>query len=95
MRIFLKTVGQILATILLGVILLFGYWYLRPNRAQVNKEVIVETWDIANDDAHNSNTDMIEWQGQFYLSYVSSPYHFGNDASVMHMGRNEHLQPGE
>ena len=91
MRIFLKTVGQILATILLGVILLFGYWYLRPNRAQVNKEVIVETWDIANDDAHNSNTDMIEWQGQFYLSYVSSPYHFGNDASVMHIKRSSDM----
>jgi hypothetical protein len=91
MRIFLKTVGQILATILLGVILLFGYWYLRPNRAQVNKEVIVETWDIANDDAHNSNTDMIEWQGQIYLSYVSSPYHFGNDASVMHIKRSSDM----
>ena len=91
MKTLLKAIGQILVAILLVVILLFGYWYFRPNRAQVNQEVVVETWDIANDGSHNSNTDMIEWQGQFYLSYVSSPYHFGNDASVMHIKRSSDL----
>ena len=91
MKTSLKAIGQILVAILLVVILLFGYWYFRPNRAQVNQEVVVETWDIANDGSHNSNTDMIEWQGQFYLSYVSSPYHFGNDASVMHIKRSSDL----
>jgi len=88
---FLKTIGQILAAILLVVILLFGYWFVRPNRAQVNQSVVLDTWDIANDGQHNSNTDMIEWQGQFYLSYVSSPYHFGNDASVMHIKRSSDM----
>ena len=91
MKTLLRAIGQILVAILLVVILLFGYWYFRPNRAQVNQEVVVETWDIANDGSHNSNTDMIEWQGQFYLSYVSSPYHFGNDASVMHIKRSSDL----
>lgn len=91
MKTFLKTIGQILAAILLVVILLFGYWFVRPNRAQVNQSVVLDTWDIANDGQHNSNTDMIEWQGQFYLSYVSSPYHFGNDASVMHIKRSSDM----
>ncbi|MFL7870385.1 MAG: sialidase family protein [Anaerolineales bacterium] len=91
MKTFLKIVGQILAVVLLVILLLFGYWYLRPNRAQVDQDVVLETWDIANDGQHNSNTDMIEWQGQFYLAYVSSPYHFGNDASVMHIKRSDDL----
>lgn len=69
MKTFLKIVGQALGVILLVVVLLFAYWYFRPNRAQVNMNVVVETWDIANDDLHNSNTDMIEWQGQFFLDY--------------------------
>lgn len=91
MKTLLKTIGQILAVILLVVILLFGYWFVRPNRAQVNQDVVLESWDIADDGQHNSNTDMIEWQGQFYLSYVSSPYHFGNDASVMHIKRSSDM----
>jgi hypothetical protein len=91
MKTFLKVVGQIFGVILLAVLVLLGYWYLRPNRARVDQNVVVETWDIANDDQHNSNTDMIEWQGQFYLAYVSSPYHFGNDASVMHIKRSNDL----
>ena len=91
MKSFLKIIGQILGAILLVVLLLFGYWFFRPNRAQVNRDVVVETWDIANDGSHNSNTDMIEWQGQYYLAYVSSPYHFGSDASVMHIKRSSDM----
>ena len=91
MKTFLKAIGQILTILLLTIILLFGYWYVRPNRAQVNQDVVLETWDIANDGQHNSNTDMIRWQGQFYSSYVSSPYHFGNDASVMHIKRSSDM----
>ena len=88
MKTFLKRVGQILVIILLAVLLLLGYWYVRPNRAQVNSDIVMDTWAITNDDLHNSNTDMIEWQDAFYLSFVSSPYHFGNDESVMHVTRS-------
>ena len=31
---------------------------------------------------------MIAWQDQYYIAYVSSPYHFGNDASVLHVKRS-------
>jgi hypothetical protein len=85
---FLKTIGQAFAVILVAVLLLLGFWYLRPNRAQVHPGVIIDTWAITNDSAHNSNTDMIAWNGAFYLAYVSSPYHFGNDDSVMHVVRS-------
>jgi hypothetical protein len=87
----LKSLAILLGALILGLLLLAGYWYLRPNRAQVNSSVVADGWDIANDGAHNSNTDMIRWQGQFYISYISSPFHFGNDASVMHIKRSSDL----
>ncbi len=77
--------GSLIGAILLFLLVLFGYWYLRPNRAHVNPSVVVQSWDIANDKNHNSNTDMIQWQGQFYIAYVSSPFHFASNKSVLHI----------
>jgi len=77
--------GSLIGAILVFLLVLFGYWYLRPNRAHVNTSVVVSSWDIANDKNHNSNTDMIEWQGKFYIAYVSSPFHFASNKSVLHI----------
>ena len=88
MKKFFRTLGMVLGVLLLGILSLFAYWYFRPNRAQVNTDIVLETWAVTNDDFHNSNTDMIEWNGAWYLSYVSSPWHFGNDDSVMHVKRS-------
>ncbi len=88
MKKILKTVSIVLGLLVLALALLVGYWYVRPNRAQVDPTVVLKTWDIANDGMHNSNTDMIQWQGQFFIAYVSSPFHFGNDASVLHVKRS-------
>lgn len=85
MKKFLGFIGLLIVTLIIALLVLFGYWYLRPNRAQVNPTVVVDSWDIANDQLHNSNTDMLEWRGQFYLAYVSSPFHFGSDKSVLHV----------
>ena len=84
----MKIIGWLLGglvMVLLLVIGLFAFWYLRPNQAKVNGNIVVDSWDIVSDRMHNSNTDMIEWQGKFYLSYVSSPYHFGSKKSVLHV----------
>jgi hypothetical protein len=83
-----KTLGILLGMIILALALLVGYWYLRPNRANVNPGVVLATQNVTSDSQHNSNTDMIAWQGQFYIAYVSSPFHFGNDASVLHIKRS-------
>jgi hypothetical protein len=80
-----KAIELVVLALILGLLVLFGIWYARPNRAQVNPAVVVDTWDIAKDNLHNSNTDMIQWRGLFYLSYVSSPFHFGSDQSVLHV----------
>jgi hypothetical protein len=79
------TLGSIIGAILVFLLVLFGYWYLRPNRAHVNATVVQASWDIANDKNHDSNTDMIQWQGQFYIAYVSSPFHFASNKSVLHI----------
>lgn len=85
MKNFLKAIGLLILILILVLAGLFGYWYLRPNLATVDTNVVVRTWDVANDEMHNSNTDMIAWNGQFYLAYVSSPFHFGSDQSVLHI----------
>ena len=75
----LKGLGKGLGILLLGVVILLAYWYLRPNRTQANSDVVVESWAITNADRHNSNTDMILWNGETYIAYVTSPYHFSNE----------------
>jgi len=88
MKTVLKVVGIVLGAIVLVLALFVAYWYVRPNQARVNSDVVVSSWDIASDRMHNSNTDMIQWNGEYYLAYVSSPFHFGNDNSVLHVKRS-------
>ncbi len=83
--------GSLVGAILVALLVLFAYWYLRPNRAQVDPNVVLQSWDIANDKNHNSNTDMIQWQGKFFLAYVSSPFHFGSSKSILHIQRSGDL----
>jgi hypothetical protein len=79
------SLGALVGALVLFLAILFGTWYLRPNQAHVDKNVVVDSWDIANDKNHNSNTDMIEWKDQFYIAYVSSPFHFASNKSVLHI----------
>lgn len=88
MKKLLVTLGILLGLILLTLVILSSYWYLRPNRAHINPDIITDTWAITSDNLHNSNTDMIQWGDAYYVSYVSSPYHFGNDESEMHVIRS-------
>lgn len=83
-----QAVGLALGVVLLALAVLVGIWLLRPNRAQVDAAIIAETWPITHDRAHNSNTDLIAWRDQFYVAYVSSPYHFASDDSVLHVRRS-------
>lgn len=84
-----KALSTGLGIALLGVVSLLAYWYLRPNRAQVNTKVVAETWAITSDDMHNSNTDMILWNDETYIAYISSPYHFSSEASTLHIKHSD------
>ena len=91
MKNFFKLLSFILGVFLLGILLIIVYWYIRPNRAQVDTNVVVESWDIANNGQHNSNTDMITWNGEMYIAYVSSPYHFSSEDSTLHIKHSSDL----
>jgi len=65
-------------TLLLAVAALVAYWMLRPNRAEIDPRLELETWTAVGDGLHNSNTDLIFWRDQFYLVHAASPYHMGS-----------------
>ena len=61
---------------------------LRRNRAFINPGLELETWDVAADGAHNSNTDLIHFKGSFYLAHQISPWHFGSEESRLVVRRS-------
>lgn len=75
--------------ILLGVLILFlVFSYLRPNQAQVDTSVVVETWPAVDDGRHNSNTDLVDWHGQLYLIQASAPFHFASTDTYLEIKRS-------
>jgi hypothetical protein len=84
---FLSSVGVLGAALVLlcGALL---YFWLRPNRAEVDPRLEVESWDIVADGEHNSNTDMMFWRGQFLLVHAASPYHLGTPRSRLLVKRS-------
>jgi hypothetical protein len=62
----------------------FLWLWFRPNRAEIDPRLEIEHWDAVADGLHNSNTDMIEWQGDLLLVHDARPYHFGSpDARIV------------
>lgn len=49
----------------------------------------VKTWTVVNDGRHNAFTDLLFWQEQFWLAYVSSPSHFASKKSQVVILRSE------
>jgi hypothetical protein len=84
----LRGTACIVGTVVLLTAILVGVWLLRPNRAQIEEELGMETWDAVTDGAHNSNTDMIFWNDRFYMVYASSPYHFASGNSRLNLLRS-------
>ena len=70
----MHVVAILVAIALLGLL----YLWLRPNRAEIDPRLALEVWDAVADGLHNSNTDLIVWQGDFWLAHDARPYHFGS-----------------
>jgi len=81
----LIAIGAIVGALLLGIGLTLATWALRPNRAQVDSRIVLETHDLVKDDLHNSNTDFVKIGGRYWLAFVSSPFHFGSTESRLHL----------
>jgi hypothetical protein len=66
-----------------------GVWAARrPNRSRVDPRLGLESWAVVADGHHNSNTDMIEWQGDLLLVHDARPYHLGTPASRLVVRRS-------
>ncbi len=63
--------------------------FVPHKKAFVDRSVVLETWNAVADGAHNSNTDLIHWNGSFYLAHQTSPYHLGSRRSRLLLWRSE------
>jgi len=67
----------VLAVLLLVAATLL-WWRFRPNRAEVDPRLGLESWDVVADGLHNSNTELVWWKDAFLLVHAASPYHMGS-----------------
>jgi hypothetical protein len=74
--------------VLLVVALGAAWPWLRPNRAQIDPALALESWAIVADGEHNSNTDLIWWRDAFLLVHAASPYHLGTPRSRLLVKRS-------
>ena len=66
----------------------FGYFWFRPNQAEVDPRLRLDDWEIVADGLHNSNTDMILWHGDFLLVHDARPFHFGSPSARLVIRRS-------
>ena len=72
-----------------------AHWLVPGKKPQVNRQIVLETWDAVADGAHNSNTDLTFWNGYFYLCHQTSPYHLGSSRSRMLLWRSQDARSWE
>jgi hypothetical protein len=92
MKYILKTLKYTAITIL-TLILILGitifFMWIRPNSSEVNPEIIAGTWVVVSDGMHNSNTHMIDFNGEFWLVHANSPYHFATPKCKLMVWRSK------
>ena len=84
----LKISSLVLGSLLTILGLIFIWWYVRPNTAEVNTALQIESWDVVNDELHHSNTDLIHWRDYFYLVHAVSPFHFASTGCQLVLRRS-------
>ena len=88
MRQVAKGLGIGLLAVIAAVGGLILFWMWRPNQAQVDPGLVVESWPAVANGLHNSNTDLIYWRDHFYLVHAQSPYHMGTTGSRLIVRRS-------
>lgn len=84
----LRWVGLAAGLAALAVLSLAAFWFLRPNRSEVDPALAAEVWPVVSDGLHNSNTHLIYWRDHFYLVHQRSRFHMGNEASRLVVWRS-------
>ncbi|MCC6144205.1 MAG: hypothetical protein IT368_10410 [Candidatus Hydrogenedentes bacterium] len=90
LRVFLLTLLALIIVPALLFGLLVGWYYVRPNTANIHPTV--RNWEIypvVADGMHNSNTDLIRWKDAFWLIHASSPWHLGSKECKLVLWRSE------
>ncbi len=77
-------IGALFAVLCITV----AVWFLRSNGSEISALLNPEIWEAVNDGEHNSNTDLIFFNGYFYLVHASSPYHMGTSRSKLVIRRS-------
>ncbi len=77
----LRLVASAIGLVVLLPALLLLVWLLEAKRKRIITDLRMETWIVADDGEHNAFTDMLIWQDDFWLVYVSSPSHFASKKS--------------
>jgi hypothetical protein len=95
MKKWLKRTAVGIGLVVCIVIALLAYWMCRPNTAWLAPSLEIESWIAVSDGQHNSNTDLIHWNGQFYLIHASSPWHFGSEKCHLVLHRSSDAQTWE
>ncbi|NPV55132.1 MAG: exo-alpha-sialidase [Anaerolineae bacterium] len=83
-----RSAGVGFGALLIGLGGLFNYWMLRPNRSRLPQGLEIETWRAVDDGLHNSNSDLIYWQGAFYLIHAAAPFHFASTTTRLVLRRS-------
>ncbi len=91
----LKWAGIALGVVALLLFAVLGYWYLRPNQSLVIPSLDIQTWAAVQDGLHNSNTDLVDWQGAFYLVHASAPFHFASEKAKLVLWKSTDAQHWE
>ncbi len=95
MKVFLKRLSRFVLVLLITILLVILYWRIRPNRADIDPSLNIETWVAVADGMHNSNTDMILWNDHFYLIHASSPFHFASEECKLIVWRSKDAKKWE
>lgn len=74
----LRPAGLALAAVLLLLLALLLYGWLRPNRAVPDPRLAIDQVAAIADGEHNSNTDLIRWNGDYLLVHDARPTHLGS-----------------
>jgi hypothetical protein len=82
----LRRVGLLLG---IALALALGVALLRPNRSEVRPELGLETWPAVADGLHNSNTDLVRFEGAFWLVHASAPWHFASRKARLVLWRSD------
>lgn len=85
--------GLLLGIILFGILAgsMFAWWAIRPSTYRVNPLLDFTSEVYVSNGRHNANTDLIKWNGNYYLIYANQPGNQGSTTTFLSVNRGDNL----